>query len=152
MITKETIRIRKIIVHILDATVGLPVLSDTELEFGSDFSDFVKEHIARLTTGDDTKKCEFYQNPKSNRRFRTPIVRLFKFKYSESHRIFTFFLFRSLVLYLRMRAARVIKLYVISYGLVQVGFSSVFRPIKFFSFHRSKERFDDRIVIWNIRS
>ena len=61
MITKETIRIRKIIVHILDATVGLPVLSDTELEFGSDFSDFVKEHIARLTTGDDTKECEFYQ-------------------------------------------------------------------------------------------
>ena len=45
MITKETIRIRKIIVHILDATVGLPVLSDTELEFGSDFSDFVKEQV-----------------------------------------------------------------------------------------------------------
>ena len=61
MIVKEEIRIKHIIVHIMDATVGLPVLSDTELEFGSDFADFVREHIAKLTTGDEIKKCEFYK-------------------------------------------------------------------------------------------
>lgn len=61
MIGKEEIRIKNIIVHIMDATVGMPVLSDFELEYGSDFGDFVREHIARLTMGDDTKKCEFYQ-------------------------------------------------------------------------------------------
>lgn len=61
MISKEEIKIRNIIVHIMDATVGLPVLSDTPLEYGSDFADFVREHIARLTTGDELKKCEFYQ-------------------------------------------------------------------------------------------
>ena len=61
MITKEEIRIKNVIVHIMDSTVGLPVLSDTELEYGSDFADFLREHIAKLTTGDDTKACEFYQ-------------------------------------------------------------------------------------------
>jgi len=61
MITKEEIRIKNIIVHIMDSTVGMPVLSDTELEFGSDFADFIREHIAKLTAGDDTKACEFYQ-------------------------------------------------------------------------------------------
>ena len=40
---KEEIRIKKVIVHILDSTVGLPVLSDKEIEFGSDFADFLKE-------------------------------------------------------------------------------------------------------------
>ena len=37
---KEDIRIRHVIVHILDSTVGLPVLSDQEIEFGSDFAEF----------------------------------------------------------------------------------------------------------------
>ena len=37
---KEEIRIKKAIVHILDSTVGLPVLSDQEIEFGSDFAEF----------------------------------------------------------------------------------------------------------------
>ena len=36
---KEEIRIKKVIVHILDSTVGLQVLSDKEIEFGSDFAE-----------------------------------------------------------------------------------------------------------------
>ena len=32
---KEDIRIKHLIVHILDPTIGMPVLSDTELEYGS---------------------------------------------------------------------------------------------------------------------
>ena len=31
---KEEIRIKKAIVHILDSTIGMPVLSDAELDFG----------------------------------------------------------------------------------------------------------------------
>lgn len=58
---KEDIRIRHVIVHILDSTVGLPVLSDSEIEFGSDFADFLREHIHRIVSGDDSKDCEFYK-------------------------------------------------------------------------------------------
>ena len=42
---KDSIIIKKLIVHILDSTVGMPVLSDTELDFGPDLSHFLKAHI-----------------------------------------------------------------------------------------------------------
>ncbi len=58
---KSDIRILKAIVHILDSTTGTPVLSDSELEFGSDFSDFLREHIWKIMSGDDVKKCRFIQ-------------------------------------------------------------------------------------------
>ncbi len=61
MMMKEDIRIKKVIVHILDSTVGMPVLSDTELEYGSEFADFLKEHIAKISSGDDSKACQFYK-------------------------------------------------------------------------------------------
>lgn len=62
MIIKEEIRIKQVIVHIMDATVGMPVLSDTVIEFGSELADFLKEHIARIASGDDCKQCEFYKD------------------------------------------------------------------------------------------
>ncbi len=58
---KEEIRIKRVIVHIMDGSVGLPVLSDEEAEISSDFSDFLKEHISRIMSGDDIKKCSFYK-------------------------------------------------------------------------------------------
>lgn len=58
---KEDIRIKHIIVHILDSTIGMPVLSDTELEFGSEVAEFVREHIGRICAGDDAKECRFYE-------------------------------------------------------------------------------------------
>lgn len=58
---KENIRIKKTIVHIMDSTIGMPVLSDTELEYGSEFADFIREHIARISSGDDAKECRFYK-------------------------------------------------------------------------------------------
>ncbi|MCM1088843.1 MAG: nucleoid-associated protein [Muribaculaceae bacterium] len=58
---KDDIRIKKVIVHIMDSTIGMPVLSDTELEYGSEFADFLKEHIAKISSGDDAKMCRFYQ-------------------------------------------------------------------------------------------
>lgn len=61
MIIKEEIRIIQMVVHILDAAVGMPVLSDSLLAYGSDFGDFVREHLGRLGNSDETKECEFYQ-------------------------------------------------------------------------------------------
>ena len=61
VMVKEDIRIKKVIVHILDSTIGMPVLSDRELEYGSEFAEFLKEHIARISSGDDGKSCRFYQ-------------------------------------------------------------------------------------------
>lgn len=58
---KENIRIKKAIVHIMDSTIGMPVLSDTELEYGSDFAEFIKEHISKISSGDDAKECRFYK-------------------------------------------------------------------------------------------
>lgn len=58
---KEDIRIKRVIVHIMDSLVGLPVLSDTEIEFGSDFADFLREHIYKILSSDDCKKCKFYE-------------------------------------------------------------------------------------------
>lgn len=58
---KENIRIKKAIVHIMDSTIGMPVLSDMELEYGSEFADFIKEHIAKISSGDDAKECRFYE-------------------------------------------------------------------------------------------
>ena len=58
---KEDIRIKNVIVHIMDSTIGMPVLSDTELEYGSEIAEFLKEHIARISSGDDAKECRFYK-------------------------------------------------------------------------------------------
>ena len=57
--TNSDIYIKDTVVHILDSSVGMPVLSDSLLQFGSDFADFLKEHIFRVVTSDDIKKCEF---------------------------------------------------------------------------------------------
>lgn len=61
VIKKEDIRIKNVIIHILDSTIGMPVLSETELEYGSEIADFLKEHIAKIGSGDDAKECRFYQ-------------------------------------------------------------------------------------------
>lgn len=47
------------IVHILDSTVGMPVLSDCEIDLGSNLCDFLKAHIEKFTESDDVKKCQF---------------------------------------------------------------------------------------------
>ncbi len=59
---KEEIRLRSVILHILDSSTGEPVLSDDFLEMGSELSDFIKEHIAKIFSGDDSKKCEFHKS------------------------------------------------------------------------------------------
>lgn len=58
---KEEIRIRSVILHILDSNQGQPMLSDDVLETGSELQEFIKEHIAKIFQGDDSKKCEFHK-------------------------------------------------------------------------------------------
>ena len=53
---KEDIRLRQVIIHIMDSTMGMPVLSDQVIDFGSDFGDFLRAHIFRLLESDDMKK------------------------------------------------------------------------------------------------
>lgn len=59
---RDDIILCEAVMHILDGTVGCPVLSDTLLEVGSDLSDFIKVHIERISESDDTKKGEFNED------------------------------------------------------------------------------------------
>ena len=47
------------IIHILDSSMGMPVLSDHQMEMGSDLGDFLKGHIEKFTENDDVKECQF---------------------------------------------------------------------------------------------
>ncbi len=55
----EDMILKAAIVHILDSSVGIPVLSDRIMEAGPDFSDFLKAHIEKITESDDVKHCKF---------------------------------------------------------------------------------------------
>ncbi len=57
--TKDEIIIRNAIIHILDSTVGMPVLSEHVLEMGPDLSDLIRGHIYRIAAGDELKNCVF---------------------------------------------------------------------------------------------
>ena len=59
--TIEDIRITNAIVHILDSSVGVPVLADNVLEHGSDFLEFVKCHILKVIDSDEKKNCSFIE-------------------------------------------------------------------------------------------
>lgn len=47
------------ILHILDGTVGMPVISEALLELGPDLYDFLGGHIFRIASSDDLKNCVF---------------------------------------------------------------------------------------------
>lgn len=59
---KDEIIIRNAIVHILDSSVGMPVLSDTVLDLSPDLNDFIRNHIFKIASGDDLKKCQFHED------------------------------------------------------------------------------------------
>lgn len=59
MITKDDIVIRRSILHILDTAHGQCTLSETLLEPGPDLYDFIRTHIYKIISSDDTKDCEF---------------------------------------------------------------------------------------------
>ncbi len=59
MIAKDDIVIRKAILHILDTNRGQCILSNTLLNPGPDLHDFIRNHIYKIVSSDDTKNCEF---------------------------------------------------------------------------------------------
>lgn len=62
--SKEEIRIEQAVVHIMDPGLGMPVLSDTLLDLGSDLADFLKAHIYKIDTSDDVKTAVFWKTPR----------------------------------------------------------------------------------------
>lgn len=64
MITRDDIIIRKAILHILDTTHGECILSNVLLDPGPDLHDFIRNHIYKIFSSDDTKNCEF--NPETS--------------------------------------------------------------------------------------
>ena len=58
----DEIIIRNAIVHILDSSVGMPVLSDTVLDLSPDLNDFIRNHIFKIASGDDLKRCQFHED------------------------------------------------------------------------------------------
>lgn len=56
---RDEIIIRNAIIHILDSTVGMPVLSESLLELGPDLADFLRAHIYKIASSDDQKQCIF---------------------------------------------------------------------------------------------
>lgn len=59
MIAKDDIVIRKAILHILDTVHGECVLSNTLLDPGPDLYEFIRNHIYKIVSSDDTKDCAF---------------------------------------------------------------------------------------------
>ena len=62
---KDDIIMKLGIVHILDSSVGMPVLSDAPLDMGSGLSDFFKAHIEKFTESDDVKRCQFSEGSRA---------------------------------------------------------------------------------------
>lgn len=56
---RDDIIIKKAIIHILDSYMGMPVLSDRELECGPDLYEFFRAHLEKVTGSDDIKACRF---------------------------------------------------------------------------------------------
>lgn len=59
---RDDIIIKKVIIHILDSYMGMPVLSDRELECGPDLYEFFRAHLEKVTGSDDIKACRFEED------------------------------------------------------------------------------------------
>ncbi|SMB95566.1 hypothetical protein SAMN00017405_0432 [Desulfonispora thiosulfatigenes DSM 11270] len=58
----DDIFIRKLVVHILDKNIGLPVLSDLELSLTSEISEFITKHIRKVLKDASLKEAKFINN------------------------------------------------------------------------------------------
>lgn len=56
---EENIIVKKLIFHILDGTVGSPVLSDLEYDLDSDINEYMEKHILKMFKDIDLKKVCF---------------------------------------------------------------------------------------------
>ena len=67
---QDEIIIRKGIVHILDAELGYPVFSEQLLDMNPDINDFFRQHIYKIMSGDDMKKCYFNDNEEESEMYK----------------------------------------------------------------------------------
>lgn len=56
---KDEILIRQAVIHILDSSIGMPILSEYQLELGPDLNEMIRGQIYKVASGDDMKKCVF---------------------------------------------------------------------------------------------
>ncbi len=59
MINPEEIQIKKIIIHILDTSITMPVMSMDEMPTSIDINDFFAHHICKTTNDDALRNCVF---------------------------------------------------------------------------------------------
>lgn len=59
MINIDEINVRKMIVHILDHSLSIPILSQDEMPSGYEIKEFFKSHILKTMNDDGSKHCEF---------------------------------------------------------------------------------------------
>ncbi|MCT4563144.1 MAG: nucleoid-associated protein [Maledivibacter sp.] len=59
---ESNIIIKKLIVHVLDASVGTPVLSDLEYDLDPEINEYIETHIIKLFKDIDLKKVYFENN------------------------------------------------------------------------------------------
>ncbi|MCR5000774.1 MAG: nucleoid-associated protein [Lachnospiraceae bacterium] len=62
---KDEIIITDAIVHILETSVGMPILSEYLLERHEELNDLLRAHIYKVATGDDLKTCVFNDEEES---------------------------------------------------------------------------------------
>lgn len=62
---KDEIIITNAIVHILETSVGMPILSEHVLERHEELNDLLRTHIYKVASGDDLKTCVFSNEEES---------------------------------------------------------------------------------------
>ena len=65
---KDEIIITNAIVHILETSVGTPILSEYVLERHEELNDLIRGHIYKVAAGDDLKNCVFSEGDESRLR------------------------------------------------------------------------------------
>lgn len=68
------IRIRKAVLHILDTSVGMPVLSEKELELNLEIETFLEKHLAKVLEDDSTRTAYFHEGENRVREYCERIV------------------------------------------------------------------------------
>lgn len=66
---RNDIRINLATMHVLDTISNTCIISESPISHGSNFADFLKNHIYRFFSKDDVKECEFKSDAKFQTRF-----------------------------------------------------------------------------------
>lgn len=59
---ENDIHIKRAILHILDTSIAMPVLSDQEIEINGELSEFLEKHINKILDDSNLKKAQFIED------------------------------------------------------------------------------------------